>query len=156
VVRLLRDSSRLVKLTYLEFDLDRIFTDGLFAYFAVFYRLLDASRLPQTVDAASTCWLERYHQDSIEQGTRIREGLRLAVTEALEIFGTGFLTHLDNAALREQVARGELCPEAYFNYLLRLVYRLLFLMVTEERGLVFPRAIPRQNIQLYYDYYSGY
>ena len=31
VLRLLRDSSRLVKLSYLEFDLDRIFTDGLFA-----------------------------------------------------------------------------------------------------------------------------
>jgi len=48
VVRLLRDTSRLVKLTYLEFDLDRMFTDGLFADFAVFYRLLHASRLPQT------------------------------------------------------------------------------------------------------------
>ena len=154
VLRLLRDSSRLVKLTYLEFDLDRIFTDGLFADFAVFYRLLHASRLPQTVDAASSCWLERYHQDSIEQGTRIRDGLRLAVTEALEIFGTGFLTHPDNAVLREQVARGELLPEVYFNFLLRLVYRLLFLMVIEERGLVFPRETPRKNIQLYYDYYS--
>ena len=154
VVRLLRDSSRLVKLTYLEFDLDRIFTDGLFADFAVCYRLLHASRLPQTVDAASTCWLERYHQDSLEQGTRIREGLRLAVTEALEILGTGFLAHPDNAALHEQVAQGELRPDIYFNHLLRLVYRLLFLMVTEERGLVFARETPRQTLQLYYDHYS--
>ncbi|MGC5833749.1 hypothetical protein LDP08_24710 [Ralstonia pseudosolanacearum] len=37
VLRLLRDSSRLIKLTYLEFDLDRIFGDGLFADFAVLY-----------------------------------------------------------------------------------------------------------------------
>ena len=37
LLRLLRDSSRLVKLTYLEFDLDRIFTDGLFADFAILY-----------------------------------------------------------------------------------------------------------------------
>jgi len=61
VLRLLRDTSRLVKLTYLEFDLDRMFTDGLFADFAVFYRLLHASRLPQTGDTAAACWLERYH-----------------------------------------------------------------------------------------------
>jgi hypothetical protein len=154
VLRLLRDTSRLVKLTYLEFDLDRMFTDGLFADFAVFYRLLHASRLPQTVDTASSCWLERYHQDSLEQGTRIREGLRLAVTEALEILGTGFLAHHDNAALRQQATQHELRPDAYFNYLLRLVYRLLFLMVTEERGLVFASATPRQTLQIYYDHYS--
>src|SRR5262249_43702743 len=36
-LRLLRDSSRLVKLTYLEFDLDRIFPDGLFADFAMLF-----------------------------------------------------------------------------------------------------------------------
>src|ERR1022692_1104272 len=48
LLRLLRDSSRLVKLTYLEFDLDRIFNDGLFADFAVLYRLLHASRLATT------------------------------------------------------------------------------------------------------------
>ena len=46
VLRLLRDSSRLIKLSYLEFDLDRIFTDGLFADFAILYRLLHATRLP--------------------------------------------------------------------------------------------------------------
>jgi hypothetical protein len=44
ILRLLRDSSRLIKLTYLEFDLDRIFTDGLFADFAILYRL--AARPP--------------------------------------------------------------------------------------------------------------
>src|SRR5690348_7078172 len=53
LLRLLRDSSRLVKLTYLEFDLDRIFTDGLFADFAIFYRLLHASRLPASQEASA-------------------------------------------------------------------------------------------------------
>jgi hypothetical protein len=40
LIRLLRDSSRLVKLTFIEFDLERIFTEELFADFALFYRLL--------------------------------------------------------------------------------------------------------------------
>jgi len=154
VLRLLRDSSRLIKLSYLEFDLDRIFGDGLFADFAILYRLLHATKLPQTIDASSTCWLERYHQDSIEQGTRIREGLRKAVTEALEILGTGFLAHPDNTALRDQVVSGQIKADTYFNYVLRLVYRLLFLMVIEERGLVFPKGTASRSLNLYYQHYS--
>src|SRR5262245_18525156 len=71
VLRLLRDSSRLVKLTYLEFDLDRIFTDGLFADFAIFYRLLHTTRLPASRDAAAERLIERYHQDSLDSGSRI-------------------------------------------------------------------------------------
>lgn len=154
VLRLLRDSSRLIKLSYLEFDLDRIFSDGLFADFAMLYRLLHASRLPQTVETSSTSWLERYHQDTIEQGTRIREGLRVAVREALEIFGTGFLSHPDNSRLRHLVATNELEPAVYFNHVLRLVYRLLFLMVAEERRLIFPKETPVKNVQLYVQHYS--
>jgi len=101
ILRLLRDSSRLIKLSYLEFDLDRIFTDGLFADFALLYRLLHVTRLPASNEAAAESLIEHYHQDSIEQCSRIREGLRIAVTEALEILGTGFLAHPDNHALRE-------------------------------------------------------
>ena len=154
VLRLLRDSSRLIKLSYLEFDLDRIFADGLFADFAMLYRLLHASRLPQSAEAASSCWLERYHQDTIEQGTRIRDGLRAAVTEALELLGTGFISDPHNDALRQQIETKQLAPEDFFKHILRLVYRLLFLMVTEERGLVFPKGTPTKHINIYFQHYS--
>ena len=99
-LRLLRDSSRLVKQSYLEFDLDRIFTDGLFADFAVLYRLLHATRLPLTNDTAAQSLIERYHQDSLDSGARIREGLSKAVEQAILAFGNGFLSHPDNDALR--------------------------------------------------------
>ena len=154
LLRVLRDSSRLVKLSYLEFDLDRIFTDGLFADFAILFRLLHATRLPKNEENAASCWLERYHQKSLDEGTRIRDGLRDAVTEALEVLGTGFLAHPENTALRQQLSCGELQPEIYFNHLLRLVYRLLFLMVVEERGLVFPKGVPAKNVSLYFQHYS--
>jgi hypothetical protein len=154
LLRLLRNSSRLVKLSYLEFDLDRIFSDGLFADFAVLFRLLHASRLPQSGAPASSCWLERYHQETIEQGTRIRDGLRDSVTEALEILGTGFLAHPNNAALCQQVKSGELRTDVYFGFLLRLIYRLLFLMVIEERRLVFPAGVDPKKVALYFEHYS--
>jgi len=154
VLRLMRDSSRLIKLSYLEFDLDRIFADGLFADFAMLYRLLHASRLPQSAEVASSCWLERYHQDTIEQGTRVRDGLRAAVTEALELLGTGFISDPHNDALRQQIESKQLAPEDFFKHILRLVYRLLFLMVTEERGLVFPKGTPTKHVNIYFQHYS--
>lgn len=154
LLRLLRDSSRLVKLTYLEFDLDRIFTDGLFADFAVLYRLLHATRLPASQDVATESLIERYHQDSLDSGSRIRNGLSRAVEQAIRDFANGFLAHPANETLRNAVASGELKPDVYYQYLLRLIYRLLFLMVIEERGLVFPLRTAAGKRDIYERYYS--
>lgn len=154
VIRLLRDSSRLIKQSYLEFDLDRIFTDGLFADFAVLYRLLHASRLPVTVESASDSIIEKLHQDSIDSGARIREGLSRAVEDAIIAFGNGFLSHADNDSLRSRLTSGTLTADDYYKSLLRLIYRLLFLMVIEERGLVFPPGATQRQRETYERYYS--
>jgi len=154
VLRLLRDSSRLVKLSYLEFDLDRIFTDGLYADFAVLYRLLHATRLPLTNETAPDSLIECYHQDSLDQGARIREGLSNAVEDAVLKFGNGFLEHTDNASLRSAVTGSELSASDYYQQILRLIYRLLFLMVIEERDLVFPADAKKEDRDIYRKYYS--
>ena len=154
VIRLLRDSSRLIKLSYLEFDLDRIFTDGLFADFAILYRLIHATRLPITNEDAAECWIERYHQDSLESGARIRDGLSKAVESALRDFANGFLKHPDNASLREAVSNKTLAAADYYKDLLRLIYRLLFLMVIEERDLVFPLEVEQKRRDIYRNFYS--
>ena len=154
VLRLLRDSSRLVKQSYLEFDLDRIFTDGLFADFAVLYRLLHATRLPLTNDTAAESLIERYHQDSLDSGARIREGLSKAVEQAVLDFGNGFLSHPDNDALRAAADNGDLLAGNYYQQLMRLIYRLLFLMVIEERDLVFPAGAPRAQRDVHHKFYS--
>lgn len=154
VLRLLRDSSRLIKLTYLEFDLDRIFTDGLFADFAILYRLMHVSRLPASPESAPESLIERYHQDSLDSGARIRDGLSKAVENAIRDFANGFLHHPDNEALREEVAAEKLAPGDLYQQLLRLIYRLLFLMVIEERDLVFPLDADSAKRDIYYRYYS--
>jgi len=154
VLRLLRDSSRLIKLTYLEFDLDRIFTDGLFADFALLYRLLHASRLPVNRDETAQSWIERYHQDSLDAGSRIREGLSKAVEQAILGLANGFLQHPNNEALRLEIAGGRLSDGEFYKHLLRLIYRLLFLMVIEERGLVFPANANPRHRNLYEQFYS--
>ena len=154
VLRLLRDSSRLVKQSYLEFDLDRIFTDGLFTDFAVMYRLLHATRLPLTNDVAAESLIERYHQESLESGARIRDGLSHAVEQAILDFGDGFLSHPNNDPFRNAVAANELEAGVYYQQLLRLIYRLLFLMVIEERDLVFPVDSSKTQRDIYREFYS--
>lgn len=155
VLRLLRDSSRLVKLSYLEFDLERIFSDGLFADFAVLFRLLHASRLPATRDGGAACLLERYHQESLDAGARIRAGLSRAVETALRDFANGFLADPANTALHQAITSGALQADAYYQQLLRLIYRLLFLLVIEERDLVFPTTMGSDQRRPIYDrYYS--
>jgi hypothetical protein len=154
ILRLLRDSSRLIKLSYLEFDLDRIFTDGIYSDFAILYRLLHATRLPVTNEAAAESWIERYHQDSLDSGARIRDGLSQAVERAIRDFGTGFIAHPANTELREAVASETLRPDDYYKNLLRLIYRLLFLMVIEERDLVFPPGATATQREIYRRYYS--
>ena len=154
VLRLLRDSSRLIKLTYLEFDLDRIFSDGLFADFAVLYRLLHATRLPSNRDEAAQSWIERYHQDSLDAGSRIREGLSKAVEHAIKSLANGFLQHKANDDLRQQVESSRLTAEDLYKHLLRLIYRLLFLMVIEERNLVFPAGVQAKHREIYEQFYS--
>jgi len=154
MLRLLRDSSRLVKLTYLEFDLDQIFSDGLFADFAIMFRLLHASRLPLSHETTAESIIERYHQDSLDFGERIRDGLSIAVKNAILDFANGFLEHPDNEVIRNAIAVGELKPDAYYQHLLRLIYRLLFLLVIEERNLVYPLSPSAAKRELYYRYYS--
>ncbi|NLX25443.1 MAG: restriction endonuclease, partial [Lentisphaerae bacterium] len=153
-LRLLRDSSRLVKLSYIEFDLERMFTDGLFADFAVLYRLLHATRMPVNQESAAEALIEGYHQDSLDSGSRIRDGLSNAVRNTIEQLGSGFLRHPGNVALRKAVADGTLTPREFYHCNLRLVYRILFLMVAEDRHLLFPAGASRDKQKIYYDYYS--
>ncbi|HWR59364.1 MAG TPA: hypothetical protein VN328_10800 [Thermodesulfovibrionales bacterium] len=136
--RLLRDSERLSRPTYLEFDLQQIMDGELFSEFQVFYRIVHRSRWPRDVETAHECLLEQYYQQGIESGGRVREHLRDGVEEALKIFGNGFLVHPDNSDLRQQLQEGRLEALDYYRQILRLIYRFLFLMVSEERNLVGP------------------
>ena len=144
-LRLLRDSALMTRPFYVEFDLEQMLAGEQFADFALLYRLVHRTRLPRTVDEAAECWLEQYYQQALEQSGRVRDRLRDGVEDALVIFGSGFLAHPASDGLRHGVRAGELSPPDSCRQLLRLVYRLLFLMVSEERGLVGPDD-PRQAL----------
>lgn len=153
-LRLLRDSSRLIKLSFLEFDLRRIFEEELFADFALLYRLLHVSRMPVNQASVAESISEQYHQDSLESGSRIRSGLSRAVEDSIKALANGFLNHPQNQEINDAVTTGKVTATDFYKWQLRLIYRLLFLMVTEERDLIFPKKSDRRQRDIYYRYYS--
>jgi len=153
-LRVLRDSSRLVKLSFIEFDLRTMMEDEHYADFALLFRLLHASRMPQTPDEGPSSLIEAYHQDSLDSGARIREGLSDAVETAIKTLADGFLTHPANTLLQEEIDREKLTPHDFYQYMLRLIYRLLFLMVIEERHLIYPEGVDHRKQDIYFKYYS--
>jgi hypothetical protein len=157
LLRLLRDNGRITRLTYLEFNLEKIFEEDLYADFALLYRLLHASRMPVSQTEAATSVVEKYYQDAIDAGTRIRGSLSKAVEKSIRIFANGLLQHPDNIALREALEEGRLDSLRFYQDQLRLVYRLLFIMTIEERGLVYPEQLTTEQQRLseiYNKYYS--
>ena len=68
-------------------------------------------------------------------GTRALGDLRGGVERALGILGAGFTGHPRNEELQEALRSGTLTPGDLHGQLLRVVYRLIFLFVAEDRTL---------------------
>ncbi|MFJ6071687.1 Eco57I restriction-modification methylase domain-containing protein [Streptomyces sp. NPDC093065] len=150
-VRLLRDSSALATASYVEFDLEAIFDGELFSEFVLLYRLLHVSRVEVTEGAApSSCWLEKWRREAIASGTRALDQLRKGVQEAITALGTGFLRHPENGSLREDVR-----PKPLQKALLRLVYRLLFVFVAEDRDALLSPGADGIARERYANYFSS-
>lgn len=161
VLRLLRDSSALSTQSFVEFDLVSMFEGESFADFVVLFLLVHESRLA-ILEAEGAgpadCLLEKWRTVAADSGTRAMESLRDGVKVAIETLGTGFLQHPDNPVLRHRLGLGEEEAEVseveYQRALLRLVYRLLFLFVAEEREALLDPAAPPQARERYETYYS--
>jgi methylase of polypeptide subunit release factors len=156
-LRLLRDASRITRLSYVEFNLEKMMEEDLYSDFVILYRLLHASRMPKRIDGGAESIIEKYHQEGLEAGSTIRSKLGDAVKEAIRNLANGFINHPNNTALREAVTSGNFSADEYYHHQLRIIYRLLFLFVIEERNLVYadnktPEA--KRFHQIYFNYYS--
>jgi len=153
-LRLLRENASLTKPAWIEVDLERLFTEERFADFVVLWLLLHESRFGQGNASLTDCWLEEWRTIGRKEGVRARADLRDGVESALLALGQGFTTHRDNIALRQSLSNGTLSTQAYFQQLLRLVYRLIFLLAVEERGLLHPSDCSDSAKTLYSEAYS--
>ncbi|MFI5460550.1 MAG: hypothetical protein ACHRXM_34480 [Isosphaerales bacterium] len=131
---LLRDNVSLVRAANVEFDLEAMFEGEVYSDFFLLFLLCHQSRVEiLTEDRPEECWLERWSKLAEEQGTRAQEKLRVGVERAIQALGTGFRTTRGNTALNEALRSGELSAQEFYRELLRMVYRLLLLLVAEDK-----------------------
>ena len=153
-IRLLCRTASLTRPMHIAFDLQAMFAEAdTQADFAALWYILHGSRSERQGELQQTIW-DLWRSEGQAQGTRIREGLRSSVTDALQVLGEGFLSHPHNHNLRESLANGSLSPQDYFRQLLRLVYRFLFLFTTEERDRLHSATATSTQRTLYQRSYS--
>lgn len=153
-LRLARDNASLTRPAWIEADLARIFAEERYADFAALWLLAHESRFDYGGGSLDDSPIERWRTAGLEEGTRARDQLRRGVEEALVALGQGFLSHPENQALAQALRDGSLTRTAYFQELLRLVYRLIFLLTIEERGVLHPEGTSDAVRALYAEGYS--
>ncbi|BBZ79500.1 hypothetical protein MANY_48370 [Mycolicibacterium anyangense] len=178
LLRLLRDASSLTRQSFVEFDLDAIFTDQLYADFRILFLTVHASRFAPRLDGGTAkavtdsedsgddteveqaepkldnCWLERWRTTAIDDGARALLNLQHGIAAALQELGTGFVAHPANAALRETLAAAADADRDLQRALLRIAYRLIVLFVVEDRDLLHRSDVPEGARTLYAEYFS--
>ena len=123
-----------------------------FPDFMMLWLLCHESRV--NAEKPQDCWLESWSKAAHEQGTRALDQLRNGVEEAIKALGRGFLAHPANQTLLGRLRNGELDKQDYYRQLLRLVYRLLFLFVAEDRELLFAPEADEKACERYMRFYS--
>lgn len=165
-LRLLRDYHHTYTKGYVEFDLESIFETRNFADFRALYRLAHASRFvgpaptPELSETSELLelsgqerWesapLEMFYRDSQAAGIQVGADLQKQVREAIEMLGNGFL--LSGGPLLRQLQDDTSLCQQFYAELLHIVYRILFLLYAEQRGMVPKTGAPLENL-----YRQGY
>ena len=151
-LRLLRDNASLTRPAHIEADLAQIFENEDAASFAALWLIVHRSRFGAAGTPSTDCALERWRDSGARAGEAARDRLAGQVEIALRVLGSGFLDA--NSRLAADLRSGVLPLRTWFNELLRLVYRLIFLMVAEDRDLLHPENAKRDARRLYAEGYS--
>jgi hypothetical protein len=131
VLRLLHKHYQIYSKGYVEFDLESICEARASADWRALYRLLHASRF-WTRPGEEKCPLDRLNEESVAAGVKVGEQLQGNVRRAIQHLATGFLDAATLARLREH----EQETRAFYAEVLHVVYRILFLLYAEQRGML--------------------
>ena len=152
-LRILRDNATLTRQAYIEFDLETLFDGEIYSDFVILWLLCHQSRF-EIADKQTDSRLEKWSKSAQASGTRALDELRRGVEKSIECFGRCFLQHPANGELRSKLEKGQLSTQDYYRQLLRLVYRLIFLFVAEDRGLLLMPDAAVEARQRYQNFYS--
>jgi hypothetical protein len=151
-IRLMRDNASFTRPAYIEADLGAVFRDEMYADFTAIWLLIHATRFGAEGAPAGDSPLERWREAGQRAGTAARERLRGSVEDTLLALGQGFLDA--NSGLRAKLDDQSLSMQAWFEQLLRVVYRLIFLAVAEDRDLLLSPSISPAVRSLYLEGYG--
>jgi|SRR5208337_5081517 len=107
-LRLMRDNISLTRPAWIEANLSKIFSEGLFPDFSAVWLLIHQTRFGQADAAVSDCALERWRDRGRTDGIAARDKLRQGVEAALLELGQGFIENSANGALRQALSEGAL------------------------------------------------
>lgn len=163
-LRLLRDFHHTTVKGYVEFDIEAIFHNRLYSDFQALYRFAHASRFAPVPSKKTSkkvevneeseeiaveeevpeVYLEEYFKHSQSVGESVGKNLRENVVKAIEAFGNGFLMN----DLMEKLRADEKECHAYYEEILRVIYRIIFLLYAEQRGLLGGHGGPGNDLYL--------
>jgi len=152
LIRLMRDNASLTRPAHIEFDLFQVFENEDAASFALLWLLTHRTRFGARDAAVTDCALESWRDAGAREGEAARDRLADQVKLALMVLGSGFLEA--NPDLASKLKSGDVSLTDWFNELLRLVYRLIFLMVAEDRDLLHSANANTAARKLYSEGYS--
>jgi hypothetical protein len=115
---------------YVEFDLENILEDRDFDEFRLLYRLLHVSCFRK--DSLGRRPIDGFYESSKLKGVKIGDELRDNVKKSLELLA-------DDLLKRDELKRLEsdtTLAEEFFTQLLRVFYRILFILYAEQRGML--------------------
>ena len=130
-IRVIRDYHHTTVPGYIEFDLEGIFLNRSFPEFLALYRFCHASRFARDAETGKEP-LEDYYEVSRQAGEKIGQSLRENVVTAIERLGNGFL---DEVLIDQLKGDREAC-QAYYQEILTVVYRVIFMLFAEQRGML--------------------
>ena len=133
-LRLLRDNVALTRLAFVEFDLQAMFDGDLYSEFFVLWLVCHQSRFEG--EKPAQYFLERWKKSAEDKTLRALDDLYPGVKKAIAALGTGLVSHPGNTALREKLRTGKLTTQEFYRQVLRVIYRMLFQLVAEDRALL--------------------
>lgn len=130
VLRLLREHHLNYTKGYVEFNLAGIFESRSFKDFKVLYKLLHISRF-NVLTTEHICIMDKIYEQSISTGSTIGSELKYNIKQAIEELGNGFLA----GDIIQKLQEDEMYSSQFYSELLIIIYRVMFLLFAEQRGL---------------------
>jgi len=150
-LRLLRDNASLTRHAYVDFDLAAMLDGEQYSDFRLLWLTCHRTRFEG--ERPESCLLERWTQEAASSGVRALDRQRVGVERALTALGEGFIGQ-PNPVLKRRLRSGELSTEDYHRQVLRVIYRLLFLLVAESRDLLLTPEADAAARKRYERFYS--